>query len=78
MIPTADIGTSHILLRLLALVLVYALLGFGPGVILGILVANRLAGYNKEVFMNEGTKKIQKAEKYNEQWNPGHKRWRKE
>lgn len=78
MIPAADIDTNLILLRLLALVLVYALLGFGPGVILGILVANRLAGYNKEVFMNEGTKKIQKAEKYNEQWNPEHKRWRKE
>ena len=66
---------SRALFETLALVITYALTGFGPGFILGLLVANRLAGRNKELFMDASAKEIQKAQKLNEQWKPSHKRW---
>lgn len=61
--------------RALTLVVLYLVLGFGPGFIVGLLLANRFVGHGKPLRIDSHEQNIQKAGEHNKQWNPAHQRW---
>lgn len=64
-------------MQTLAVVALYFFTAFGPGFVLGLLMANRLYGRGKPFYMDIHKEKIKQAEAYNAQWHPTQERWQK-
>lgn len=60
----------------IAIALVYFVIGFGPGFILGLLLANRVFGKNLPLRMEKHMSNMQKASEHNSQWHPDNPRWK--
>lgn len=56
-------------------ILIYFVTGFGPGFIVGVLLANRFAGRNHPLRMDKQHQNIQKAAEHNSQWHPNNPKW---
>lgn len=65
------------IIRSFAFVVFYTIVGFGPGFIAGILLANRLFGKGQPTYMELHEQNIAKAAEHNKQWDPRHERWQK-
>lgn len=66
------------LLRAFTFVMLYMMIGFGPGFLIGVLLGNRFGGGYKQMSrMDESQKQIEKAALHNAQWHPDHERWKK-
>lgn len=55
----------------------YLFVGFGPGFIIGMLLANFLVGRGKPIFMDVHEENKKRAAQHNAQWNPTHERWQR-
>ncbi|MDA1168936.1 MAG: hypothetical protein O3A36_01200 [bacterium] len=64
------------LLDVLVTVLIYFIIGFGPGFIVGVLLANRIFGKNLPLRMEKNIESIKKAAEHNSQWHPDHPKWK--
>lgn len=64
-------------LRALAFVVLYVFIGFGPGLIVGMLLANRFVGRGKPTFMERHQRDKRLAAEHNAQWHPKHERWQR-
>ncbi|MEO6077780.1 MAG: hypothetical protein ABIP54_03265 [Candidatus Andersenbacteria bacterium] len=64
------------ILRNIAFVLLYFVLGFGPGFVVGVLLANRFTGKDKPMRIDKHDENIQKAGQHNAQWHPDNIRWK--
>lgn len=69
------IGLIAELLRSLVIILMYFVIGFGPGFIVGVLLANRFAGRSNPLRMEKQQQSIQKAVEHNSQWHPNNPKW---
>lgn len=69
--------TTAIVLRMLAFVVLYAFVGFGPGFVVGLLAANAIFGKGKPYIYLEHEENKKSAAQHNAQWNPSNPRWRK-
>lgn len=65
------------LLRTFAYIFLYFLIGFGPGFILGLILANQLLARGQPRYMDLHEEKKQQAAQHNAQWHPSHERWQK-
>jgi len=72
-----DFATVARVLQSLALVALYAILGFGPGFVAGLLTANALFGRGKPIYMDVHKQAIKNAAQHNAQWHPSNEKWRK-
>ena len=64
------------IVEILAIVLVYFVIGFGPGFIVGLLLTNRIFGRNLPLRMEKHTTNIEKAAEHNSQWHPDNPKWK--
>jgi hypothetical protein len=64
-------------LRAFAFIVLYTYIGFGPGFILGILVANAIFGRGAPTYADTHRDAIRAASQHNAQWDPSHERWQK-
>ncbi len=60
----------------LVIILIYFVIGFGPGFIVGVLLANRIFGKNLPLRMEKNMESIKKAAEHNSQWHPNHPKWK--
>lgn len=60
-----------------ALVIFYAITGFGPGFMLGLLIGNIFAVRDEKTIMQKQHDAIGIASHHNKQWHPSHERWQK-
>lgn len=78
--PMGDLPTAWTviaaLLRILLLVVFYMIIGFGPGFMLGVLLANRVFAKGNPLRMEKHQQVIQQAVEHNKQWNPNDPRWK--
>lgn len=65
------------LLNSLAFVALYVLIGFGPGFVLGMLLANRLFAKGQPAYFETHQQAIKAAAQHNAQWAPSNERWQK-
>lgn len=70
------LDTIATLLDVLVIVLMYFVIGFGPGFIVGVLLANRVFGKNLPLRMEKNIESIKKAAQHNSQWHPDHPKWK--
>lgn len=56
--------------------LIYFVIGFGPGFITGVLLANRIFGKNLPLRMQKNKESIKKAAEHNSQWHPNNPKWK--
>lgn len=63
------------LFQILSYVTLYAITGFGPGIILGIIVGNALGARGKASISDKYAKNIKSAAIHNAQWHPTHNKW---
>lgn len=61
----------------LGLIMFYLITGFGPGVILGFIIANRTGGRHFEHHDHNIEKALRQAAEHNAQWHPEHQRWQR-
>ncbi len=66
----------QIAFRVGATLLLFVVIGFGPGFILGVLLANRINGKNKPLRVDVHNKAKQRAAEHNKHWNPEDPRWK--
>lgn len=71
------VAVSVIILHTLAYVLLYVIVGFGPGFVLGMIVANTLFGRGQPTYMQLHEENKKRAAQHNAQWAPSHERWQK-
>lgn len=64
------------LLIAFAFVALYFFLGFGPGFLLGLSLANKIFGRQKPLLMDTHIEAKKLAAQHNAQWHPSHPRWR--
>lgn len=64
-----------VLLQALAYVVLYAITGFGPGFMLGIIIGNATGARGKPSISEKYAKNIQSAAIHNAQWHPTHNKW---
>lgn len=64
------------IMQALAMALVYFVIGFGPGFIIGLLLANRVFGKNLPLRMDKHNSNMQKAAEHNSQWHPDNPKWK--
>lgn len=64
------------ILRSLALIILFIVVGFGPGFILGIIIANRVFGRGQPNYMQSYKQAVKDAAEHNRQWHPDHERWK--
>ena len=57
-------------------VVLYVMIGFGPGFVAGIILANALFGKGPS-YAQTHRKNIKDAAAHNAQWDPKHERWQK-
>ncbi|GEM_PF-2345932 len=65
------------LLNSLGFVVLYILVGFGPGFVCGLLLANRLFAKGQPTYMDTHVEAIARAAQHNAQWTPSNERWHK-
>lgn len=65
------------LFETLAFVVLYFFIGFGPGFILGILIANRFFAPGQSTYMEVHQERKKVAAQHNAQWHPSHERWQR-
>ena len=70
------IEISTIIIRLIAVVTLYFFLGFGPGFIIGVLLANAITGRGKPLLMDVHAETVKRAGAHNSQWHPDDERWK--
>lgn len=68
--------TASGLIQVIAIVLLYFAIGFGPGFIIGLLLANKLLGKDLPLRMDKNMNSIKKAAEHNSQWHPNNPRWK--
>ena len=61
--------------NVIGLFLLYAITGLGPGVVVGIIIANLLASRHEERLMDRTQRQLHEAAEHNAQWDPSHERW---
>lgn len=64
-------------MRAFAFIVLYVYLGFGPGFVLGLVMANALFGRGAPTYAQVHKTAIQEATQHNAQWDPTHERWQK-
>lgn len=64
------------LIRAIAFILLYLAIGFSPGFVIGLLLANKFFGKNLPLRMEKTTDSIKKATEHNSQWHPNNPRWK--
>ena len=64
-------------LRAFAFIVLYVYVGFGPGFVLGMLVANAIFGRGAPTYAQSHQDAIREATQHNAQWDPAHERWQK-
>lgn len=69
--------TAAIIIQSLGLVLFYAMVAFGPGLVLGFMLGNLLGARGKETLMRKTERSIKQGLEHNAQWNTIHPRWRR-
>jgi len=57
--------------------ILYVIIGFGPGFIIGVMLGNTFGARNKPVYREVHRQNIHTAAEHNAQWNPSHERWQK-
>lgn len=62
-------------IQALALVVLYVFVGFGPGFVAGIMLANFIFARGKPTLMEKHKQTARDAAQHNAQWNPSHERW---
>jgi hypothetical protein len=72
----AIIDTLANIVQILAIALLYFVIGFGPGFILGLLIVNRIFGKNLPLRMDKHASNMQKASEHNSQWHPDNPKWK--
>lgn len=65
------------ILKTVIFIVLYLMIGFGPGFIVGVILANWLFGKGRQLRMDKHVTSIQQAAEYNKQWHPDHERWQK-
>jgi hypothetical protein len=75
--PVPSLEIWAIILRSLTFVVFYLFVGFGPGFLLGLSLANWVAGRREQLLMDKHRDNIRRASQHNQQWNPTHQRWQK-
>jgi hypothetical protein len=65
------------IIRAGAFIVLYIYIGFGPGFIVGMLVANFLMGRGSPTYAQSHQEAIRAATQHNAQWDPSHERWQK-
>lgn len=73
--PQTWIDTFASILNSFTVILIYFIIGFGPGFIVGVLLANRFSGKNHPLRMEKQNQNIQKAAEHNSQWHPNNPKW---
>lgn len=73
--PHTFIDFIATVLQSFAMILIYFVIGFGPGFIVGVLLANRFAGKNHQLRMDKQKQSIQKAAEHNSKWHPNNPKW---
>lgn len=63
------------LLKTLAYIILYVLIGFGPGFVIGMVLANRFLAPDAPRRMDMHNDNIKRAGEHNSQWNPDNPRW---
>ncbi|MCH8748307.1 hypothetical protein IH781_00995 [Patescibacteria group bacterium] len=71
----AEIITN--ILQAFGFLALYLFIGFGPGFVIGLMMANLVIGRGKPTLMQKHTTNKQLAAQHNAQWNPAHERWQK-
>lgn len=66
-----------LLIQALGLVIFYAVVGFGPGLAIGIMLGNQLGARGKETLMRKLDRSLKQGLEHNAQWNPSHPRWQR-
>lgn len=66
-----------LLLNSLGFVALYVIVGFGPGFIMGMLLANRLFAQGQPTYLETHQQAIRRAAQHNAQWAPSNERWQK-
>ena len=70
-------AAAILIIQTLGLVILYAIVGFGPGMALGLIIGNQLGARGKETLMHKTDRSIKQGLEHNAQWNPIHPRWRR-
>lgn len=71
------IETATSALQSLLVVVLYFIFGFGPGVIVGVWLANRFGGgRNQPLRIDQHKEQVKRAAAHNAQWHPEHERWK--
>ncbi|MFH1354401.1 MAG: hypothetical protein ABIH36_03875 [bacterium] len=65
------------LFHVVALVIFYAITGFGPGFIFGLLIGNIFAARDEKTIMQKQYEAVDAADHHNRQWHSSHQRWKK-
>lgn len=75
-----DINTIHVIIviiqRLLLLLFLFVI-GFGPGFVVGLLLANRFVGRGFPLRMEVHQENLKRAAEHNKQWDPDNPKWKK-
>lgn len=72
----SSLQTLALLLKSSAQIFVYFVIGFGPGFVVGVLLANHFVGKDKQLRIEKHDENIQKAGQHNAQWHPDNPRWK--
>ncbi|MEX2054550.1 MAG: hypothetical protein WD972_00070 [Candidatus Andersenbacteria bacterium] len=60
-----------------AFVVLYAMLGFGPGFVIGMVLVNTFFAKGQPTYMDTHEENKKLAAQHNAQWTPSHERWQK-
>ncbi|OGY36704.1 MAG: hypothetical protein A3E36_03970 [Candidatus Andersenbacteria bacterium RIFCSPHIGHO2_12_FULL_45_11b] len=71
------LATLAAILKSISFIFIYFVIGFGPGFVVGVLLANRFTGKDKPLRIEKHEENIQKAGQHNSQWHPDNPRWKK-
>lgn len=74
---TVDLEVIARILQALSLIVLYFIIGFGSGIVAGIVTANAIFGRGKPLFMENHKQALKDAAQHNAQWHPSNERWRK-
>lgn len=65
------------LLQTFAFIVLYFFLGFGPGFVFGIVLANWFFAPGQATYMEMHAERKKAAAQHNAQWHPAHERWQR-
>lgn len=74
-IELSDIDFVANIFRNSAFVILYLFIGFGPGFVFGILLANRIWGRGEPSQKQISEEGVEKGIAHNQQWHPDEDRW---